>query len=99
MPLRRAGTPVKQASWAPALQRTAQRRATRCAASGERGNVTEASPWRQHHHHLAALEAGVLLDLGVVGDVGLDAIEQLGADFLMRHFAAAVAQGDLDLVA
>src|SRR5437764_659226 len=33
MPLRRAGTPVCEDSWAPALQRTASRRATRCAAS------------------------------------------------------------------
>src|SRR3954451_10280099 len=48
MPLRRAGTPVKQASWTSALQRTASRRAepvlgprkartrVRCAASGAR---------------------------------------------------------------
>src|SRR6478736_6964150 len=54
---------------------------------------------RQYHHDLAAFETRVLLDLGELGDVGLDLVEQLGADLLVRHFAAAIAQGDLDLVA
>src|SRR5256714_882083 len=54
---------------------------------------------RQYHHDLAAFETRVLLDLGELGDVGLDLVQELGADFLVRHFAAAVAQGDLDLVA
>jgi len=54
---------------------------------------------RQDHDDLAAFETRVLLDLGKLGDVALDLVEKLGADFLMRHFAAAIAQGDLDLVA
>src|SRR5262249_45845313 len=54
---------------------------------------------RQHHHDLAALELRVLLHLGVLGDVGLHLVEQLGADLLVCHFAATVAQGDLHLVA
>jgi hypothetical protein len=54
---------------------------------------------RQHHHHLTAFEARVLLDLGESCDVGLDAIQQARADLLVRHFASAIAQGDLHLVA
>src|SRR4051794_26698035 len=54
---------------------------------------------RQHHHHLAAFEPGVLFDLGELGDVSLYLVEQLGADLLVGHLAATVAQGDLDLVA
>src|SRR5882757_8735240 len=54
---------------------------------------------RQHHDDLAAFESRILLDLGELGDVGLDLVQELGADLLVRHFAAAVAQGDLDLVA
>src|SRR6201996_3288208 len=54
---------------------------------------------RQDHHDLTSLEARILLDLGELGDIGLDLVEQLGADFLVGHFAAPVAQGDLDLVA
>jgi hypothetical protein len=33
----------------------------------------------EHHQHLAALHARVLLDLGGLGDVALDALEQLHA--------------------
>src|ERR1700748_1501228 len=54
---------------------------------------------RQHHHDLAALEPRVLLDLRKSGDVRLDLVEQLGADLLVGHFPAAIAQGDLHLVA
>src|SRR5437660_239567 len=57
------------------------------------------SPRGQHHHHLAALEAGFLLDLGELGGIVLDAVEQLGAQLLVRHLSAAEAQRDLDLVA
>src|SRR5262249_19109311 len=54
---------------------------------------------RQHHHDLAAFELGVLFDLGEPRDVGLHLVEQLGADLLVGHLAAAIAQGDLHLVA
>src|SRR5215211_4346597 len=54
---------------------------------------------RQHHHHLAAFEAGLLLDLGDLGGVVLDTVEQLIAQLLVRHFPAAEAQRHLDLVA
>ena len=54
---------------------------------------------RQNHDDLASLELSVLLDFREFGDVGLHLVQELGADFLVRHFAAAVAQGDLDLVA
>jgi hypothetical protein len=46
---------------------------------------------RQNHHHLTAFETRVLLDLRDFRDVALDLVEELGADFLMRHFAAAIA--------
>src|SRR5215204_4645914 len=54
---------------------------------------------RQHHHHLAALKARLLLDLGDLGGVVLDTVEQLVAQLLVRHFPAAEAQRHLDLVA
>jgi len=56
-------------------------------------------PRRQHHHHLTAFHLRVLLDLGEDIDVLLDAVEQFHAQMLMRHFAAAEAQGHLHLVA
>ena len=61
--------------------------------------MTPSGPGRQHHHHLPALEARLLLDLGDLGGVVLDAVEELVAELLVRHLAAAEAQGDLDLVA
>jgi hypothetical protein len=45
----------------------------------------------EHHHDLPALEPGVLLDLGDIGDVALDLVQELGADLLVRHLAAAIA--------
>src|SRR5208282_5511609 len=57
------------------------------------------SPRRQNHHHLAALEARLLLDLGDLCGIAFDAVEQLIAELLVRHFAAAEAQRHLDLVA
>src|SRR5437660_4095547 len=53
---------------------------------------------RQHHHHLPAFEARLLLDLGELDGVGLHPVEQFVAEFLVGHLAAAEAQGDLDLV-
>src|SRR5207302_9442610 len=47
---------------------------------------------RQDHHHLAAFEARLLLDLGDLNGVALDAVEQLIAELLVRHFAAAEPQ-------
>src|SRR5215470_4948814 len=55
--------------------------------------------WRQHHHDLAALEAGILLDLGEVGGIVLHAVEQPVAKLLVCQLAATEAKGDLDLVA
>src|ERR1700741_3464175 len=54
---------------------------------------------RQHHHHLAAFELGFLLDLGELGEVVAHAVQEFGAELLMRHFAAAEPQRALDLVA
>src|SRR6185369_10518060 len=54
---------------------------------------------RQQHHHLAAFEARLRFHLRHRRRVFLDALEQLVAELLVRHFAAAEAQGDLDLVA
>src|SRR5215475_5493845 len=58
-----------------------------------------ASPRRQHHHNLAAFEARFLLDLGDLGGIVLDAIEELVAQLLVRHLAPAEAQRHLHLVA
>jgi hypothetical protein len=52
----------------------------------------------QNHDDLPSLEFGVLLDLGKLGDVGLDLVQQLGADLLVRHLTATITQRDLDLV-
>src|SRR6476646_8334157 len=64
-----------------------------------RGNERRFSARRQHHDHLAAFEARLGFDLGERAGVFLDAVEQFIAELLVRHFAAAEAQGDLDLVA
>src|ERR1700742_1086134 len=69
-------------------------------ATSHRGEGSRcASARRQNHHDLTPFETGVLFDLGKFGYVRLDLVEELGADFLMGHFAAAVTQGNLDLVA
>src|SRR6516164_8070877 len=57
------------------------------------------SAWRQDHDHLPPFEPGVHLDLGELLGVAFYAFEQPGAEFLMGHFAAAEAQGHLDLIA
>src|SRR3954453_22860470 len=54
---------------------------------------------RENHDHLPPLEARLHLDLGHFRCIFLDAIEELRAEFLMRHLAAAEAQRHLDLVA
>src|SRR5262245_64051315 len=76
-------------------------RATRALTGG--ASVPQGRPAvlarRQHHDHLAAFEFWFLLDLGDRPGVGLHALKQLGAELLVRHFAPAEAQGDLDLVA
>src|SRR3569833_1454611 len=53
----------------------------------------------QHHHHQSAFHLGKLLHYAVLGQVGLDAFEQLHAQFLMHHLTAAKAQRDFRLVA
>src|ERR1700739_1704406 len=53
----------------------------------------------QHHDDLAGLEPRLLLDLGEFGGIVLDAVEELGAQILVRHLASAEAQRHLDLVA
>ena len=58
-----------------------------------------ASARRQQHDHLAAFKARFRLDLAHLVGVVLDALQQLVTKLLMGHFAAAEAQGDLDLVA
>ena len=54
---------------------------------------------RQDHHHLAPLHPGLRLDLGHLGGVLLDPVQQPGAELLVGHLAAAEAERDLDLVA
>jgi len=54
---------------------------------------------RQDHDHLAALHAGLILDLGDFLEVGLDLLQELHAQFRVRQLAAPEAQGDLHLVA
>ena len=54
---------------------------------------------RQNHDDLAAFEARLLLDLGELRCVALDAIEELVAQLLVGHFPAAKPQCHLDLIA
>src|SRR6516162_1461791 len=54
---------------------------------------------RQHYHNLKALELVGMLHLDEIGNVGFHLVQQLGADLLVRHLAAAIAQGYLHLVA
>lgn len=51
----------------------------------------------EDHHHLAALELPVALDLGDVDDVDLDALEHLHAEILVGHLATAEAQATFTL--
>ena len=44
---------------------------------------------RQHHHHLAAFEARLALDLGDLLGVGLDALEHGHAELLVGHLVGA----------
>src|SRR6185295_3577029 len=53
----------------------------------------------QHHHHLAAFHARLRFDLGERLRIGLDALQDLPAEFLMGELTTAKAQRDLDLVA
>src|SRR5690242_9964948 len=59
-----------------------------CTADARSGTLNSgaSSTRRQDHDHLAALEARLHLDLGDLGHVFLDAIEQPRAELLMRHF-------------
>src|SRR6185312_4398618 len=63
--------------WQRRNRRLATRSRTRAAARA--GSGFDALSRRQHHHHLTALEAGILFDLGVIGDIGLHLVEQFGA--------------------
>jgi pimeloyl-ACP methyl ester carboxylesterase len=54
---------------------------------------------RQNHHHLAALKLRFSFDLGDHRRLELHLVKQTHPEFLMRHFAATEAQGDLHLVA
>src|SRR5579883_1527993 len=67
--------------------------------SSSRGPPRTPSARRQNHDDLTALEARLLFDLRDLGRVALDAVEQLIAQLLVRHFTAAEAQRHLDLVA
>src|SRR5690606_38057391 len=53
----------------------------------------------EHHHHLAAFELRLGFHLGNLGCLFAHAVEQLHAEFHMRHFAATESQGHLYLVA
>src|SRR3546814_1667001 len=52
-----------------------------------------------HHQHLTAFHARILLDLGDLVRIFLNALEKLHAKLAMGEFAAAEAQRDLHLVA
>src|SRR5262245_55739973 len=67
-------------------------------ASADR-NMLSVLAWRQDHDHLAALEFRLLLDLCNWTDIVLHTVQQFGAQLLVRHFTAAKAQGDFDLIA
>ena len=54
---------------------------------------------RHHHQHLPTLKLRHLLHLGKVIEFLADTIKHFHAEVLMRHFTAAEADGDLDLVA
>jgi len=55
--------------------------------------------WREHHQHLTAFKSRECLDLGDFFDINLNALEQVHTKMLVRHFAPAKAQGDLNFVA
>src|SRR5262249_60512533 len=76
-------------------------RCTHCGASRASAdrNVLSVLTWRQDHDHLATLEFRLLLDLRHWTDIVLPAVQQFGAQLLVRHFTAAKAQGDFDLIA
>src|SRR5262249_20843503 len=59
----------------------------------------DASSRRQDHDHLAPFKASVLFDLGKFGGVVAYAVQKLGAELLVGHFAAAEPQCDLHLIA
>src|SRR5262245_13979411 len=80
--------PRKCRCTAPARSRTSADTKVLCALA-----------WRQDHDHLAAFEFWLLLDLCDWTDIVLHAVEQFGAQLLVRHFTAAKAQGDFDLIA
>lgn len=54
---------------------------------------------RKHHHHLTALQLGILLCLGVGFRIFLDTAHQFHAKILVGHLTATETQGYLDLVA
>src|SRR5579883_937848 len=54
---------------------------------------------RQNHRHLPPFHQRLGLDFGEGQGLGADPVEQLEAEILMRHFAAAETQSHLDLVA
>src|SRR5208337_5227877 len=61
----------------------------RCPASAP---VTLSLLGRQDHDHLAAFHRRLGLDLGDRRGLGPDPLQELEADVLMRHLAAAEAQ-------
>src|SRR5579862_6081035 len=69
------------------------------SARGQNHNPWRRLTRRQDHNDLAAFETRLLFDLGDLQRIALDPVEQLVAEFLVGHFAAAEAQRHLDLVA
>ena len=53
----------------------------------------------QHHNHLPTFHLRELFYSPELLEVTLDALQQITAQFLVRHFAPPETQGDLDLVA
>src|SRR3546814_12660568 len=56
-------------------------------------------PRRHDHDHLAAFQAGKLLDLRQLTEFFAHALQQVDAEVLTHHFAPADPEGQLDLVA
>ena len=54
---------------------------------------------REHHQHLAAFHAGILLNLGNVRHIFLHPLQQLHAQLAMRQFTTTKAQGDFHPIA
>src|SRR3984957_6191745 len=68
------------------------RQSTRASSPPLAGEGSVGLAGRQNHDDLAAFESRFLLDFGDFRGVDLDPVQELVAEFLVRHFAAAEPQ-------